>query len=95
MNVFLIAYDLIKPGEDYPDLITTIKGISGSWCHLEESVWLTKTDSTVTSTSIRDTIQSASDSNDKIFVAEVTGDSMAWRNLGDEISDWIKSNFNG
>jgi hypothetical protein len=95
VKVFLIAYDLIKPEKNYPDLIATIKAISGSWCHLQKSVWLTKADTTATSSSIEAKVQAAADSNDKMFVADITGASMAWENLGDEIGNWIKTNFAG
>jgi hypothetical protein len=95
MKVFLIAYDLIKPEKDYPDLINTIKGISGSWCHVQKSVWMTKANASATAASTEEIIQTSTDSNDKVFVADVTGDAMAWNNLGAEITNWIQANFAG
>ena len=72
-----------------------IKGIGGSWCHVQKSVWMTKAGAAATAASIEAIVQAAADSNDKIFVADVTGDAMAWTNLGDEITNWIQANFAG
>lgn len=95
MKVFLITYDLIKPEKDYADLINAIKAISGYWCHVQKSVWMVKADVSATAASIESIVAKAADSNDKIFVADVTTDAMAWVNLSQEITDWIKANFAG
>jgi len=94
-RVFLISYDLIKPEKDYKDLIAGIKAISGSWCRVLASVWLVKAPSTETPASLGARVRSLIDGDDKLYVADVTGDQMAWWNLSDEISTWIKNNYNG
>jgi hypothetical protein len=93
--LFLISYDLIKPEKDYADLINAIKGISGYWCHVQKSLWMVKAGTSATAAQIESILADAADSNDKIFVADVTADAMAWVNLSQEISDWIKANFAG
>lgn len=95
VKVFLIAYDLIKPEKDYADLINAIRGISGYWCHVQKSLWMVKAGSSATAASIESIVAGATDSNDKVLVVDVTADAMAWVNLSQEISDWIKANFAG
>ena len=41
--ILLVTYDLHKPDRDYADVTETIKQ-SGTYCHIEESVWLIETD---------------------------------------------------
>lgn len=94
-KAMLIAYDLIKPAKDYPDLINGIKKIGTSWCHVQESVWMVTTAADETARSLHAKVEGLVDGNDKLFVADVTGDAMAWRNLPSDASDWIKTNFRG
>ena len=49
--LFPISYDLNKTGQDYFNPYKRIK-VLGSWCHLLDSIWFVKTNST--STQIRD-----------------------------------------
>lgn len=39
MHLHLIEYDLNRPGQNYPELIDSIKSI-GAWCHHLKSAWL-------------------------------------------------------
>jgi len=87
MSSFLISYDLIS-NKDYSKLYEAIRNY-GSFAHVLESVWIIK--STKSSTNIRDDLMSYIDSDDKLFVAKLTGES-AWVNLSTEISNWIKEN---
>jgi hypothetical protein len=87
MSSFLISYDLIS-NKDYSKLYEAIRNY-GSFAHVLESVWIIK--STKSSTNIRDDLMSYIDSDDKLFVAKLTGES-AWVNLATEISNWIKEN---
>jgi hypothetical protein len=93
MRTFLIAYDLMKPGKNYEDLYAAIKGISGAWCHVLNSLWMVKANSSASV--MHDAVRAQMDPNDKLFVADVTGDLMAWTNLSEEISNWIKQNYAG
>lgn len=85
MSSFLISYDLIS-NKDYSKLYEAIRNY-GAFAHVLESVWIIK--STKSSTNIRDDLMSYIDSDDKLFVAKLTGES-AWVNLSTEISNWIK-----
>lgn len=86
MASFIVSYDLIK-NKDYPELFEAIKRYN--CLHVLESVWIVNSSSS--SKAIRDNLKTCMDSNDKLFVAELTGQS-AWRNLSKEDSDWIKNN---
>lgn len=87
MSSFLISYDLISD-KDYSKLYEAIRNY-GSFAHVLESVWIIK--SSASSSEIRDNLKSYLDSDDKLFVARLTGES-AWKNLSKEVSDWIKDN---
>lgn len=91
----LITYDLIKPTKDYPELISGIKVLGTSWCHVQASVWMITTGSSETASSLYAKVQALVDGNDKVFVADVTGDSMAWNNLPADVSEWIQAHYDG
>jgi hypothetical protein len=46
MALYMVGYDLDKPGQDYPDLIAAIKTY-GTWWHHLDSTWLIVTDKSV------------------------------------------------
>ncbi|MFL0196996.1 CRISPR-associated protein Cas2 [Clostridium sp. WILCCON 0269] len=77
MTSKIITYDLCAPGQDYTDLIAEIKKYS-RWSKITESSWLIDTDDSCVS--IRDNLNKYLDSNDRIFVGELTGEA-AWRNI--------------
>lgn len=87
MASFIISYDLIA-NKNYDELYEAIRNYK-TYAHILESVWIIK--SSTSSSDIRDNLKSYIDSDDKIFVAKLTGES-AWRNLDTEISDWIHKN---
>ncbi len=91
MPSYIITYDLSKPGRDYPSLYNNIKGITGTWAHISESSWLVVGEK-LTCVDIRDKLSPSIDSNDKIFVAKLTGEA-AWIGLNQKATEWIKSNF--
>ena len=76
-NSKLITYDLIAPGKNYNDLYAYLKSLPG-WTRICESVWLTT--STESCVSIRDKLNTLVDSNDRVFVATLTGEA-AWHNV--------------
>ncbi len=77
MDKYIISYDLIGPNRDYNAVIKRIETYPASVSVLE-SVWIVMTDKTAPE--IRNDISSAMDSNDRIFVARLTGHT-AWKNL--------------
>lgn len=77
MTSKIISYDLCAPGRNYDNLYKAIKAY-GTWAHITESTWFVKTsDSPV---QIRDNLLSYIDSNDRLFVGELTG-AAAWSNV--------------
>ena len=91
MASYIVTYDLSKPVRDYPGLYRKIKDISGIWAHISESSWLV-VGNNLTSTSIREILSPSIDSNDKLFIARLTGEA-AWMGLSQEQSEWIKANL--
>lgn len=89
MNSYLISYDLMNPGKDYSDLYERIKSYQ-AWAHVLESVWVVKSSSSAVQ--IRDNLMQVMDSNDKLFVAKLSGEA-AWYNLSESISKWLKENL--
>ncbi len=78
MNSFIITYDLNNPGKNYSSLIARIKSYTHS--KICESAWIVK--SYNNSLEIRDDLISVLDTNDRLFVAKLTGQA-AWSNCID------------
>jgi CRISPR/Cas system-associated endoribonuclease Cas2 len=89
MAKYVVAYDLMKQGQNYECIIAKIKQY-GTWAHVQESVWFIVTNDTATQ--VRDNLQSCLDANDKLIVAGLTGEA-AWIGHSQEISDWLKQNL--
>lgn len=88
MNSYIISYDLMSPSKDYSSLISAIKSY-GTYAKVLESCWIIK--SSNSSATIRTHLTSYMDSDDKIFVAKLTGEA-AWSNVLCT-DDWIKNNI--
>lgn len=73
----IINYDLCSSGKNYDELYSYIKGFS-AWAHITESTWFISSNKSCAT--IRDEIVKITDSDDRIFVAELTGVA-AWRNI--------------
>lgn len=86
MATFIVTYDLHRTGQNYECLSEKLKGY-GNYCHLQGSVWLIRTSHTAVQ--IRDYLAGCIDSNDKVLVAELTGE-MAWLGHSQVVSNWIK-----
>ncbi len=84
----LITYDLRKAGQNYDGLIQKIKSF-GTVAKVCESAWIVKT--VMSTVQVRDALFPQIDSNDRLFVASLTGEA-AWRNAicGDQ---WLKENL--
>ena len=74
MAVFIIAYDLKKPGKDYTSLIEAIE--AAPHCHAQGSVWFV--DLSGPATTIRDTLRAHMDANDILFVDRVSDQWAGW-----------------
>lgn len=87
-NSKIITYDLRNSNKNYNDLYEKIKSY-GTCTRICESVWfISTTDSCVT---VRDNLKSVLDSDDRIFVAELTG-TAAWYNILCD-SNYLKQNL--
>jgi len=87
--VYEISYDLNKPGQDYPELYETIKGL-GNWCHPVDSTWFVVSE--LTAEEVRDAIKSVVDSSDSVIVVRATTPG-AWFGLSDNVSKWLRDNL--
>ncbi len=88
--IYLITYDLKKPGKDYTSLHNTIKTAS-TWWHYLESTWIIKTDRPVEYWS--DKIRSITDGNDNFLIVDITQQKrQGW--LPQKAWEWIRKNDN-
>lgn len=85
MNLLIVTYDLMHPGQNYETLIKQIKTY-GTWARLGFSCYLIRTDQPVEA--VRDFLLKSLDKNDKIYVG-VAPPPSAWYGLGEEVSKWI------
>jgi hypothetical protein len=89
MAIYMVGYDLDKPGQDYKDLIAALKKYS-SWWHCLDSTWLINTnDSTPT---VRDNLRQYLDTNDKLLVATISAPG-AWYGFDESCSGWLLNNL--
>lgn len=84
MAVYLITYDLKKPGQNYGNLYEEIKSL-GDWAHYLESVWFV--DTSFTSTQIRERLLPHIDQNDNLFICRVVRDYDGWAHK--ELWKWL------
>lgn len=78
MNLFIVTYDLIKPGKDYQKLIDKLTAMNAKRVLL--SVWALKSASTAGA--LRDTLKDYIDSNDRLLVVQ-SADWASWRAMVD------------
>ena len=88
MSSKIIEYDLRHPGRNYDALYNAIKNY-GTWARITESTWFINT--TETCVQVRDKLSKQMDSNDRIFVGELSGVA-AWKNTICE-SRYLKNNL--
>ncbi len=89
MAVYVISYDLNRPGQDYIELHAEIKSC-GSWWHCLDSTWMVSTQ--MAAIDIANKLWSKMDRNDKLLVTPVTSGS-AWAGFTGDCESWIKSNL--
>ena len=84
--VYLVTYDLIKPGQDYFKVHEAIKSC-GAWWHFLESTWLV--DGHLSATEISTRVRAHIDPNDRLLVVGITADYAGW--LPQEAWEWINT----
>ena len=87
--LYMVTYDLNVPGKNYQDLYRALEGYD--YWHCVDSTWIIKTNSTAIQ--IRDSLKPYLDSNDKLLVVRLTGES-AWTGFRDDCSNWLRVSFN-
>lgn len=90
MPTLMIGYDLSRPGQDYGDLIESIKQ-AGAWWHHLDSTWLVKT--SLNASAMRDRLGAYLDSDDELLVLDVSGDGWAGKGFEQRAYDWIRNNL--
>jgi hypothetical protein len=84
MAVLLVAYDLKRPGQNYPGLLDTIK--SFPWARLSESSYAIETQ--LSPTQVRDRVRAFLDQNDHIYVITLT---RPWNSWGlNDVNEWLR-----
>lgn len=86
--VYLITYDLVKPGQDYDGLISKIKTL-GNWWHYLKSTWLV--DTNLNAKQIYEQLKANLDSSDNILIIKVTRDYWGYLPDGDDSWSWIET----
>ena len=84
--IYLISYDLNKPGQDYQTLFSAIEQISNGYTRCLKSVWLINTN--LNADQIVQKLLRYIDENDRLLVAKVTPDVQA--QLPDDQCKWIQ-----
>ncbi|QQL51003.1 hypothetical protein [Mucilaginibacter ginkgonis] len=87
-EVYVVGYDLNKPGQNYAGLMEELKK-SPSWWHYLDSTWLIYTKESATQ--LRDRILNCVDNSDRLLVMEVTKNYSGW--LPQEAWTWISNHL--
>lgn len=88
MATLLFGYDLNKAGQDYTKLIGDIKDAFPNYWHCLDSTWIVSTN--LTPVQLRDWLWSRMDSNDEVFVVDITGKPAAWQGFTGECATWLQ-----
>jgi hypothetical protein len=89
-NNLFISYDLYKPGQSYDHVIQAIKQL-GAWAKVQKSLWYVK--SPLSASEALDRVWKVMDANDSLIVVDSTNNEAAWRNLSDEVSNYLKTQW--
>jgi len=89
MALALVAYDLKRPGQDYPDLIKKLESYPRHW-HMQQSVWLVTLSGS--EYDLANELEGYLDENDKLFVTRVSS-SAAWSGYSEKVSEWLHRNL--
>lgn len=90
MAVYIVGYDLRRPGQDYDKLFAAIKAYGTYW-HCLDSTWIIRT--SLTAQQVRNDLMRYIDQNDKMLVAELTGQA-AWTGFTANDAQWMQNVLN-
>lgn len=86
--IYLISYDLRKPGRDYASLHNAIKS-APTWWHYIESTWIIKTEQSIEDWYNK--IRTTTDGNDSFIIVDITKQNrQGW--LPQKAWEWIREN---
>ncbi len=89
--LYLITYDLNRPGQEYEELYEELRN-SSTWWHYLDSTWLIVTQESINE--LNDRIKNTIDENDRFLIFDITGmDYQGW--LSEEAWQWIRKHING
>ena len=86
--VYVVSYDLRKPGQDYKGLFDELQASPG-WWHYLESTWLIATSESANE--LYDRLRKHLDRDDSILVIQAGGDRQGW--LPKKAWEWIDQNL--
>lgn len=89
MASYIVTYDLHEQGQRYDCVVKKLRAY-GTYFHMQGSVWIIV--SSKAAKEIRDDLKSCLDSNDKLFVARLTGEA-AWAGYDSEDGKWLRENL--
>ena len=89
MAVHLLTYDLVPPGQDYPNLLDELRRIGA--VRLQKSVWLVEVPQTAEQ--LLTAIWSYLDSNDRLFVLSIQPEAYEWigKRMLPPSAAWLKA----
>ena len=85
-NNLFISYDLYAPGQNYERVIEAVKSL-GNWAKVQKSFWYVN--SHYSSAQARDFMWAAMDANDSVIVVDATNNAANWKNISDEVGEYI------
>jgi len=91
MRVYMIGYDLNRPGQNYGDLIEAIKKLSNGYWHWLDSTWIIGSE--LSAVAIRDSLMPYLDASDELLVARMASE-VAWDGFDDDAANWLRQTFN-
>ena len=86
MTRYIVTYDLSKPGQNYEALKKRITAYRSN-VYVMQSTWCISTNGTAKQ--IREYLEVALDSNDKLLVGPLASPS-SWWGLPDSVTKWLK-----
>lgn len=90
MAVLLISYDL-NNAKNYDVLIEGIKGLGDKWWHYLDSTWIVT--GARSALYAMNQLEELIDSDDELFVVDISGRPAAWTGFNEQASNWLSSNL--
>lgn len=87
MAVYVVAYDLDQPGQNYPALVNALEKVGA--VRVQLSLWLLQDSGAATE--VRDWVRNHTDANDRVFVAEISVSRWAGWKMMTGAAEWLKA----